>query len=140
MELFVVFDGGGGDIDVDAADRAVLVLDRIDGVDALEDIFNRVVDRILARLDRQPLVTHILQGDDLRLDLLLRQLFAADVLVFGVIGAINTAVDAIVREIERRNHHDAVTVKVLFDLHGKAVDLLYLFIVVAGEQHACLTV
>ena len=71
VELFVVFNGSSGDIYVYAADGAVFVLDRIDCVDALEDVFDRVIDGILARLDREALVSHILKRDHLCLDLLL---------------------------------------------------------------------
>ena len=51
LELAVVFDGGGGDVDVDPADGAVFVLDGVDGLNTFEDVLNRVVDRVLARLD-----------------------------------------------------------------------------------------
>ena len=96
VELFVVLDRGGGNIHVYAADSAVLVLDRIDGLDALKDVLNRVVYGIFAGFDSKALMTHILQRDDLCLYLILSQLFAADVLVFIVIWAVNAAVHAVV--------------------------------------------
>ena len=112
----------------------------IDGFDAVENVFDGVVHGVLARLDRQTLVPHILQRNDLGAHLLLRELFAGDVLVFEVIRAVNAAVDAVVGQIQRREHHDAVAVKRLLDLVGQAVDLLVLFGNVARQQHRRLAV
>ena len=95
---------------------------------------------ILTRFDCKALVTHILQRDDLVLDLLLRELLAADVLVLRVVGAVDAAVDAIVGKIERREHDDTLAVEVLLDLLREGVDLLELFGIVAREKDARLTV
>lgn len=56
----------------------VLVLDAVDGADRFENVIQRIAQRIFARLECQTLVPHVLQGDDLVPDLLLRQLFASD--------------------------------------------------------------
>ena len=135
LEFAVVLDGGGGDVDVDPADRAVLVLDAVDGPDAFKDILDRVVLRVLAGLEREPLVAHILQGDHLRPDLLLGEFLAADVGVRAVVGAVGAAVDAVVRQIERREHDDPVAVELLLDLHGEVADLLILLRQFAVEQY-----
>ena len=104
LQLPVVFHSRRRNVDVDPADRPVFVLDAVDGLDTLEDILNRVVDRILARLDSEPLVPHILQGYDLSFNLLLGQLFAGDVLVFVVVRAVGAAVDAVVGKVKRGEH------------------------------------
>ena len=70
--------------------------DAVDRVDALQDILDRVIDRILAGLDGQTLMSHILQCNDLCTDFILRQLFTGNVLIFNVIRTIYTAVDTIV--------------------------------------------
>ena len=77
----VVLDRRGGDVHVHAADGAVAVADRVDGVDGFEDVLQRVVARVLARFERQALVTHVLERRHLAADLLLRQLATRDVLV-----------------------------------------------------------
>ena len=140
LELAVVFDRGGCDVDVDAADGAVLVLDAVDGLDALEYVLDGVVDRVLSGLEREALVSHVLQGDDFLSDLLLGQLFAGDVAVLGVIRTVNAAVDAVVGQIERGKHDDAVTIKVLLDLLCQGVNLLVFVLQGAVEQHGCLPV
>ncbi len=139
LELSVILNGGRGDIDVDAADRAVLVLDRIDGVDTLEDVLDRVHHRILAALDGKALVTHILQRDDLRLDLLLRQLFARNGLVLHVIRTVQTAVDAVVREVQRREDDDTVAVEGELDLLRDLIDPTGHLGILAREQYRRLT-
>ena len=96
VKLAVVFNGRCGDIDVHPADRAVFVLDRVNGINTFQNVLDRIVDRILAGFDRQTLVTHILQGDDLCLYLFLRQLFSADMLILSVIGTVNAAVHAVI--------------------------------------------
>ena len=44
----------------------------VDRIYAVEDVFDRVVDRILTCFDRKTLMTHILQGYDLSLNFFLR--------------------------------------------------------------------
>ena len=109
-------------------------------MDAVEDVCDGVVDGVLARLDRQALMPHVLQCDDLGAHLVLRELFAGDVLVFEVIGAVDAAVDAVVGKIQRCEHHDAVAVERQLDLVGELVHLLDLVGEVAGEQHRRLAV
>ena len=140
LELAVILDRGRRDVDIDAADRTVFVLDAVNCLDALENVFDRIVDRILARLNCQTLVAQILQCDDLGAHLVLGQLFARNVFVLRVIRAVNAAVDAIVGQIERRENHDAVAVKRQLDFLGQAVHLLHLFRDVAREQNGRFTV
>ena len=140
LEHAVFLDGGGRDVDVHAADGAVLVLDGVDGADALQDVLDGVVDRVLAGLDGQALVAHVLQGDDLAPHVLLAELDAGDVLVLAVVGTVDAAVDAVVGEVERREHHDAVAVEGELDLLGELIHLLHLFGDLAGQQHGGLPV
>ena len=140
VQLFVVFHRGGGDVDIHAADRAVLVVNAVNGSDAVEDVLDRVVHGVLARLDGKALVPHVLERRHLGGDLRLRQLFARNVLVFQMVGAVDAAVDAVVGEVERRKQHDAVAVERELDLLGELVDLGDLFGDVAGEQHRGLAV
>ena len=140
LELSVVLHRRGGDVHVHAADVAVLVVDGVNGIDALQDVLDGVVHRVLAGLDGQALVAHVLQRDDLRAHLVLRQLPAGDVLVLQVIGAVQAAVDAVVRQVQRREHHDAVAIEGQLDLLGDLVHLLDLFRDLAGQQHRGLPV
>ena len=54
---------------------------------------------MLASLEGKALVTHVLKGDNLATNLLLRELTARNGAVLCVIGAIYTAIYAVVREI-----------------------------------------
>ena len=96
FQLSVILHGGGGDIHVNSSDGAVLVLYGVDGVDALQDVFYGIVDRVLSRLNGKSLVTHILESYYLRLDLLLSQLLSGNMLVLAVIWAVYASVYAIV--------------------------------------------
>ena len=60
-------------------------------------------------------------------------------LVFGVIGAIDTSVDAIVGQIERSEHDDAVAVEFLFDFLGKFKGLFVELPVVTFKQESRFT-
>ena len=111
------------------------MLDGVNGVDALENVLNRVVDRVLTSLNGKTLVTHILQRDNLAGDLFLRQLFAGDMAVFRVIRTVNTAVYAVIRQIQRRKHNNTVAVERQLDLLGQLIHLLDLFGNIAGQQH-----
>ena len=131
----VLLHRGGGNVDVDAADIAVFVVDGIDGFDALENVFNGVVFRVLTGFDGQPLVAHVLQGDDLPGHLLLGQLLTADVLVFGVVGAVDTAVDAVVGQVQGGKQHNAVAVEFQLDLLGQIVHPLEPRLILTGQQN-----
>ena len=111
------------------------MLDRVNGVDALENVLNRVVDRVLTSLNGKTLVTHILQRDNLAGNLFLRQLFAGDMAVFRVIRTVNTAVYAVIRQIQRRKHNNTVAVERQLDLLGQLIHLLEFFGNIAGQQH-----
>lgn len=102
VQLLVVFNGRCRDVDVDAANGAVFVLDRINRLDGVKDVFDRVVLRVFARFKKQALVAKVLQRNHLTLDFLHRELLAHDVLVLGVIRAVSAAVDAVVGKIQRR--------------------------------------
>ena len=72
---------------------------RVYRVDRLQHILYGVLRGVLARLQRQALMSHILQGDDLATYLLLRELAARYCAILGVVGAVYAAVDAVVREV-----------------------------------------
>lgn len=72
-------------------DHAIVMGGVVDGVDAFEDVLDRIVHRILAGFDGQTLVAHVLEGAHLRSDLFLGQLLAGDVLVLGVVWAVDAA-------------------------------------------------
>ena len=117
-EFPVVLHRGCGDVHVHAADSSVFVLDVVDGADALQNVFDGV-ERVLARFERQPFVPHVLQGDDFRFYLLLGELLAEHGLVLRMVGAVGAPVDAVVGEVERREHDDSVAVYPLLEPAGQ---------------------
>ena len=135
VELLIVFHCGGSNVYVDTADGTVLMLDIVNGIDGLQHILDRIVDRILPQLDGKALVAHILQCRYLLADLLLCELLAADVLVLHVIWTVYAAVDTVVGQVERSKEHDTVAVVVFLYLPGQVIDFLQLFLIVAGQQH-----
>ena len=116
------------------------MLDAVNRVKAFKNVLDRVVFRVLAGLDGKTLVTEVLKRNDLRADFVLRQLFAGDVTVFRVIRAVNAAVYAVVREVERREHDDAVAVERELDFLGELIHLRDFLRVLAGEQNGRLAV
>ena len=140
LELAVVFYRGSGNIDIYSADISVFVMNGIDGVDALQDVFDRIVFGILTGFNGQTLVSHILQGDHLRPHLLLGQLFTRDVLVFEMIGTIHTAVDTVIGQIQRRKNNDTVAIKALLDLLSDLIDPLNFLRILTSQQNTGLSV
>ena len=136
LEHAVLVHRRGGDVHVHAADGAVFVLDGIDGVHRLQDVLDGVVLRVLARLDGQALVAHVLQRDDLGANLVLRELAARNLAVLGVIGAVQAAVHAVVRQVQRREKHDAVAVIGLLDVVRKLLDGGVHPRILASQKHA----
>ena len=80
-------------------------------------------------------MSHVLQCDDLLTDFFLRQLFAADMFVFQMVWAVQAAVDAIVGQIQRCEHDDAVAVKGKLDLLCNFIHFLDFFRNVTGQKH-----
>ena len=111
------------------------MFDAVNGLNALQNILQRIVYRIFPRFQRQALVTHILQCDDFPAHFLLRQLFSCNMLVFRMVRAVLTAVNAIVGQIQRRKHYDAVPVKFLLDLFRQLVNFLVFFFQLTIQQH-----
>ncbi len=97
LEFPVRFHVRGGDIHVDAADGVAAFPDGIDGLDGVEDVFQRIVPGIFAGFHGQALVPDTDEGAHFFGNLFLRQFLAGDAAVLGVVGTVDTAVDAIVR-------------------------------------------
>ena len=52
-----------------------------------------------------------------------------------MVGAVEAAVDAVVREVEGREHDDAVAIEVPLDLPCQLVDLMVFVLQGAGQEH-----
>ena len=140
LKLSVILDRCCGDIYIDTADITVLMVNRINCLNALKNVLNRIIDGIFARFNGKSLMTHILEGNNLVLDLLLSELLSCDMLVLIVIRAINAAVYAIVGKIKRSKHNDSVAVKGELYLVSELVHLLNLFRDIAGKKNGSLSV
>ena len=134
LQLAVILHRGGGDVHVDAADVAIFIVNGVDRMDALQDIFNGIVHRVLPGFDGQALVPHILECHDFRTDFLLGELFPGDVFVDPVIGTVDAAVDTVVGQVEGGEEDNAVAIEGVLDLRRQLVHLLYLFRNVASQQ------
>ncbi len=95
-QLAVVFNRGCSDIDIDAPDHSVAMADRVDGVDRLKDIFDRIHGRVLTGFKGESLVAHILKGYYLTAYLLLSKFAAGNDAVGAVVGAVDASIHAIV--------------------------------------------
>jgi len=140
LQPAVVFYRRSRYIYVNPADSAVFMLYGINGLYGFQYIFYRIIDRILPRFNGQPLMTHILQGYNLPLYLLLRKLNTPYMLVFHMIGTVYASVYAVVGKIEGRKHHNPVPIKRQLYLFGQLIHFFHLFRNFAGQQHGRLAV
>ena len=116
FKLAVIFNRRRRNIDVYAADCTVFVLNTVNRPDTFQNIFYRIIDRILAGLNRQTFVPHVLKRNHFPRHFFLRQLAARNMFVLGMIRTINAAVDAVIGQIQRRKHHNPVAVIIFFYL------------------------
>jgi len=65
LEPLIFLHGCGGDVDIYAPDRPLVLTDTVDGLKDLKDIVQGAVLRILAGLKGQALVAHPFQDPDL---------------------------------------------------------------------------
>ena len=140
LEFFIVFDSSCGDIYVYTADSSVFVVNAIYRLYALEDIFDRVIDRVFARFYCEAFMSHILKRDDFFFYFLLGEFFSRDSFILRVVGAIDTSVDTIVRQIKRCEHYDSVTIELELYLLGYFIHFLYFFGDITREKHRCFAV
>ena len=140
LQQAVIVNGRCRDVDVDAADGSVLMFDAVDRFDGFQIIIHCISDRIFAGFKGEALVSHILQGDDFPTDVFLRELLPRDVFILRVVRAVGAPVDAVVGQVERREHDDPVAVEVFFDLFRQLTDLLILFLDGTGQQDGSLPV
>ena len=140
LQLFIVFDCRGRDVHVDPSDRTMLMVSGIDGVDTLENVFDGRLDRMFARLQSQSLMAQVLKGYGLAAHFVLCELLARQLGVFGMIGAVDTAIHTIVGKIERCEKHDAITIEALLHLACQVVDALSDLWIVAEQEHSRLPV
>ena len=140
FQLPVILHRRRRNIDIDPTDRPVFMLDAVNCPDTVQHIFDRAVNRILARLQRQTFMSHILKRNYLLPNFLLRQLLSGNVLVFHVVWTVHAAIHAVIRQIQRRKHDDPVSVEILLDLTCQFKDLLHLFRNLTVKKHCRLTV
>ena len=96
VQAAVILYRGRSNVYVYPANGSVLVLDAIDGLYRLQNVFDGVVNRIFSCFQCQTLVPHVLQGDDLTTDVFLCQFLAGNGLVLYVVRAVGTTVYAVV--------------------------------------------
>jgi len=135
LQAAVVLHRRGGNVHIHAPDGPVLMLDAVNRTDALQHIFDRVVTRVLAGLQSQPLVSHVLQGDDFPADFFLRQLTPQYRLVLGMVRAIHATVHTIIGKVQRSEHHDAVAIKTLLDVACQGKHLFRQVLLPGSQQH-----
>ena len=85
-----------GNVDIDAPDGSVLMLDAVNGINTVQIIIHGIVHRILACFQSQTFVPHILQRNDFPPDFFLGQFFPCNMFILHMIRAVGTSVNAVV--------------------------------------------
>ena len=140
LEACVVLYGCRCDVHIHTAYSAILVVDRVDGVDRLQDVLYGAELGVLASLKGEALVAHILERYNLTAYLLLRKLAAWNSLVLSVIGAVYTAIHAVVREIQGCEHHYAVAIDLLLEAACNSEYALLNLLILHFDEYRSLTV
>ena len=91
------------------------MMNAVNGLDTLQNILYRIVNRVFSGLKRKSLMPHVLQSDNLFFDFFLRQLPSSNRLVLRMIRTVRAAVYTVIREVEGGKKYDSVTVKGLLD-------------------------
>ena len=84
-------------------------------------------------------MTHILQGNNLSANLFLSELPAGNGAILCVIRAIQAAVHAVVRKIQRRKKNNTITVVGQLNLVRQFFDFPIDLRIFAGQKNACIT-
>ncbi len=80
-------------------------------------------------------MSHILQGDGFSADFILGQLFAGNVLVLHMVGAVDAAVDTVIGKIQGCKKDDALAVDLILDFPGQGVDPFQDGRIFAGKEN-----
>ena len=98
LELCIVFNGGCSYVDVHPADFAVLELHIVYGPDALEDVINGAIYRVLSGFERQTFMSHVLKYLDLLAEFVHCELLPVE-LVRTVVSTVLAAVHTVVADV-----------------------------------------
>ncbi|CAK7057763.1 MAG: hypothetical protein DELT_03044 [Desulfovibrio sp.] len=131
----IVFHRCRRNIHIDAPDRPIIKMNGINGLDALEHILKRTIFRVFPRFQCKAFVPHLFKRLNLLDNFLLRKLFtlhARGMMISAIAAFINT----VIRKIERREHHDAVPINVLFNLFCRRKHLFNQFLILHIAQDA----
>ena len=96
LQLPVVLNRGGGDIDIHTANGSIFMLYGINGINTFQYVFDGIPHRIFPRLNSQTFMAHVLKSNHFLCHFLLRQFFAGDVFVLSVVRTVGTAIDTVV--------------------------------------------
>ena len=140
LQLAVVLHSSSRNVYVYATDSTVLMFNGVNRLNALQNIFDRIVHRVFTRFQRQTLVTHILQSNYFRSNLFLCKLLASNMLVLHMIRTVGATVDAVVGKIQRREHNDTVAVKIQLNLLCQLINSLQDCFVLTRQKYGCFTI
>ncbi|MNC44486.1 hypothetical protein D3C75_933920 [compost metagenome] len=114
-QLLVIFNRGSCNIDVHAANAAIIDLDGIHCFDRVNHIVNVTLHRVFACFNNQALMTQTLQHTDFIRQFILAQLPPYKILIGLLISAVFAVIDTIVAYIQRSKQDDSVAVYFLLD-------------------------
>ena len=134
LELGVVLDAHGSQLDVDAADAAAfLVLGGIGAADGLDHVVG-VVAGAFAADEQGALVAHAQQVEGLGLDFVEGEDFALQGLVVLAEAAVDAVVDAGVAGVDGCEEHQSASVDFVFAVFGGVQNLLDAGLVLDAQQ------
>ena len=116
------------------------MMNAVDGVYALQHVFQRVHRRVLAKFDGQTFVSHVLKRNHLGLYLFLRQFLSSYILVLCVVRTVYTSVHAVVRQIQWSEQYDSVSVQFVLDFPCQLESLLVYLSIRTFQQSQRLSV
>ena len=140
LKLSVIFNCRRRDIHIHSADIAILMVNGIDRLNAFENVFYRIMHGIFSRLYCKAFMSHVLKSNDLIPNFPLSKLLPRNAPVLEVVRTVDTAVDAVVGKIKRREHDYSVAVEGQLYLPCERVHLLDLLRNIAGQEHRGLAV
>ena len=140
FKFAVVFNRCCRNINVNTTDCTIFMVNSVNCLYGIKDIFNRVILRVFTCFDCKTLVSHILKCNNLFFDFFLRKLFTCNMFIAVMIRTVYASVYTIVGKVKRCKHNYTVTVKCELDFFRNFIDFLYFFGDFTCKKNRCFAV
>ena len=140
LQFTVVLHRGGCNIHIDTTDSPIFMFDAVNGFDTFQNIFNRIIHRILTSFNSKTFMSHVLESCHFLYNFFLGQFPSGNMLIFHMVRAVHTTIDTIVGQIKRCKKYDSISIEIFLNLLCQRINLRNLLRHFTCQKYRCFPV